>query len=410
MTPIAPDKSNILIVDDTPANLRTLTAILSERGYQTRPVLSGEMALNAAEKKAPDLMLLDIRMPGMDGYEVCRRLKGDEHTRDIPVIFISALDDVRDKIKAFEAGGQDYVTKPFQPEEVLAKVKIHLSIRAMQIKLQKNNARLEQEIAVRKRAEEQLALHVKELSIAKARAEDADRIKSAFLAAMSHELRTPLNSIIGFTGILIQGLPGPLNHEQTKQMGMVQNSARHLLSLINDVLDISKIEAGQLKTVSEPFDMSESVRNAAQTITPLVEKKNLDLAVEIAPEVSRVKSDQRRVEQILNNLLSNAVKFTEEGGAIHLTTRIVTQYPVPSTERKFIKISVQDTGIGIKPEDMDTLFKPFLQVDSGIARKSEGTGLGLSICKSLLEKLGGEIRVESEWGKGSTFVFTLPLD
>jgi len=382
MTLIEPDKSNILIVDDTPENLKTLTAILSERGYQARPVLSGEVALTAARKKAPDLILLDIRMPGMDGYEVCRQLKQDERTRDIPVIFISALEEVRDKIKAFEAGGQDYVTKPFQAEEVLARVETHLALYHLQKKLGERNT---------------------QLAIAKERAEDADRIKSAFLAAMSHELRTPLNSIIGFTGILIQGLTGPLNDEQTKQMGMVQNSARHLLSLINDVLDVSKIEAGQLETMSEPFNLRESIEIAARTITPLAEKKNLELVVEIASEVGRVKSDQRRVEQILNNLLSNAVKFTEEGGFIHLTAKTVAQPPV-------IEISVQDTGIGIKPKDMDTLFKPFLQVDSGLARKSEGTGLGLSICKNLVEKLGGEIRVESEWGEGSTFAFTLPLD
>ncbi len=230
-------------------------------------------------------------------------------------------------------------------------------------------------------------------------AQEADRLKSAFLATMSHELRTPLNSIIGFTGIVLQGLAGPLNDEQVKQLGMVRSSARHLLDLINDVLDISKIEAGQVKVVSEPFNVRQAIGEAVQRVTPLAEEKALALVVEVAPEVGQIVSDRRRVEQILINLLNNAVKFTEQG-EVRVTCRV---------DEGRLVTRVADTGIGIKPEDMDKLFKPFRQIETGLARRYAGTGLGLSICKKLVETLGGEIWVESEWGVGSAFTFTLPI-
>jgi len=248
------------------------------------------------------------------------------------------------------------------------------------------------------RTEKELRQVLDDLAVAKERAETADRLKSAFLATMSHELRTPLNSIIGFTGILLQGLVGPLNEEQNKQLGMVRGSANHLLSLINDVLDISKIEAGQLQIATETFDLASSVRKIAQTVRPLAVKKGLTLTVDVSPTVETVESDARRVEQILLNLLSNAVKFTEEGG-VTLTCAL--------TEKGFV-ITVTDTGIGIRSEDLDRIFRPFLQIDTGLTRKYEGTGLGLSICRKLVNMLGGDLGVESTVGQGSTFTFNLP--
>ena len=240
---------------------------------------------------------------------------------------------------------------------------------------------------------------VEELQAAVYKAESADRLKSAFLATMSHELRTPLNSIIGFTGILLQKLVGPLSEEQEKQLNMVQDSARHLLALINDVLDISKIEAGQVTLYTDKFDLADAIRISMEKVFPLAEKKGLLLSSVMVPERIEMVSDRRRIEQVLINLLNNAVKFTEKG-KVHLQCQIID---------KNVMISVSDTGIGIKAENIPTLFQPFKQVDSGISRQYEGTGLGLSICKKLVELLEGEIWVESEPGKGSTFIFTLPL-
>jgi signal transduction histidine kinase len=239
-----------------------------------------------------------------------------------------------------------------------------------------------------------------ELAIAKERAEAADRTKSAFLATMSHELRTPLNSIIGFTGIILQGIVGPLNEEQKKQLNMVRGSAQHLLALINDVLDISKIEAGQLKIVPQEFDLRVTLKKVVETSRPLAEKKKLVILYHINPTLDFITSDQRRTEQILLNLISNAIKFTEKG-----------TITVECTEEDGqIMFSIADSGIGIKFEDVANLFVPFQQVDSGLTRKYEGTGLGLSICKKLIEQMGGKIWVESRWGKGSTFYFSLPKE
>ncbi|MDD4102150.1 MAG: ATP-binding protein, partial [Kiritimatiellae bacterium] len=250
------------------------------------------------------------------------------------------------------------------------------------------------------RLEERVAERTADLAVAKDLAEAADRVKSAFLATMSHELRTPLNSIIGFTGILLQEMAGPLNEEQRKQLTMVRDSSRHLLELINDVLDISKIEAGQLEIRKTEFALAESVNKVAGLIRPLAENKKLTLLVLVPENTGIISSDKRRVEQIMLNLLNNAVKFTDQG-FVRLTAE---------RDEKSIRISVSDTGIGIKTSEISNLFRPFKQLDSGLARLHEGTGLGLAICKRLTQLLCGEINVTSEFGKGSVFTVTLPVD
>ncbi len=258
--------------------------------------------------------------------------------------------------------------------------------------LQDANTKLSLEIGERSQA-------LKELVIAKRHAEESDKLKSSFLATMSHELRTPLNSIIGFTGIMLQGIAGELNDEQRKQLKMVKGSAQHLLSLINDVLDISKIEAGHLEIVEGVFDLRKTIDKTVESARPLAEKKGLALTCSITNDIEEVIGDRRRVEQILLNLISNAIKFTEKGSvAVDC-----------SAHNGMVCIRVTDTGIGIKAEDLSSLFKPFSQIDSGISRKYEGTGLGLSISKKLVDRMDGTIQAASTIGMGSVFTVTFPL-
>ncbi|MBW1783682.1 MAG: transporter substrate-binding domain-containing protein [Deltaproteobacteria bacterium] len=254
------------------------------------------------------------------------------------------------------------------------------------------NRRLSREISLRRKIEG-------ELVEAKESAESANRVKSAFLASMSHELRTPLNSIIGFTGIILNELAGPLNLEQKKQLKMVKGSSHHLLNLINDVLDISKIEAGEVEISKEEFSIRQVIAQVVESLRPLAEQKGLTLSSQIAPDVDSLVSDERRIRQVLINLTNNGIKFTEKGGVTIVCRR----------QDSRIEVQVTDSGIGIRDEDMDKLFKPFQQLDIGISRRYEGTGLGLSVCKRILDILGSTIAVKSEFGRGTTFTVTLPL-
>lgn len=238
-----------------------------------------------------------------------------------------------------------------------------------------------------------------ELATEKERAESADRLKTAFLLNMSHELRTPLNSIIGFSGILLQQLPGSLNEEQIKQLKMIQLSGRHLLSLINDVLDISKIEAGEIKPDIELFDINHVVETVVDQFMPAVKEKGLSLTYPDKLANGRIESDKKRITQVLINLVNNAVKFTLEG-SIRITC---------CRDVRTLYIDVSDTGIGIKEEYLGNIFTPFLQLENNLTRNFEGSGLGLSISQKFVEMLHGSITVQSTYGVGSTFTVTLPL-
>ncbi len=248
--------------------------------------------------------------------------------------------------------------------------------------------------------EKRVAERTADLEVAKVKAESADKLKSAFLAAMSHELRTPLNSILGFTGILLAQKAGQLNEEQTRQLGMVKNSAQHLLSLINDVLDLSKIEAGQMTVQFSEFVFKNAIYNVVLSLQHIAEKKGLTLNVDISPDIGILVSDKRKFEQVVLNLVNNAIKFTNTG-EVKVLCRL---------DGENIEVEVADTGIGIPEADLETIFSPFRQLDNSLARTYEGSGLGLSICKGLVDKIGGKIRVQSRVGVGSSFMVSIPVN
>jgi len=250
------------------------------------------------------------------------------------------------------------------------------------------------------RLEFKVAERTAELRAAKERAESSDRLKSEFLANMSHELRTPLNGIIGFTEFLVDGKPGPLNPKQAEYLGDVLNSARHLLQLINDVLDLAKVEAGKMDFYAETFPLARAIEEACAVVNGFANKKRVSLAWSVAPELASVTLDQQKLKQVCYNLLSNAVKFTNSQGSVELTAL--------GRDADHFELRVKDTGIGIKRDDLQRLFREFEQLDTGKSRRFEGTGLGLVLTKKIVELQCGTISVESEYGKGSTFTVVLP--
>ncbi|HBE19103.1 MAG TPA: hybrid sensor histidine kinase/response regulator [Cyanobacteria bacterium UBA11149] len=392
-------QGNILIVDDTPENLQVLSATLSERGYKVRGVIKGQMAIRAAKSAPPDLILLDIRMPEMDGYEVCQRLKADPQTHDIPIVFISALDEVLDKVKAFQAGGVDYITKPFQVEEVLARVENQLMICRLSHKLQEQNQKLQQEVQERIKAEKA--------------AEAASQAKSEFLANMSHELRTPLNAILGFTQVMSRD--SELNSEQREYLGIINRSGEHLLELINDVLDLSKIEAGLISLYESIFDLYRLLDNLEEMFQIKADQKNLKLIFLVPSNVPQyVRADAKKLRICLINLLGNAIKFTEYGS---ITLRVSShQYSVTrdgvqqttNNKQQTLNFEIEDTGQGIAPEEIDHLFEAFVQTETG-KRSAEGTGLGLTITRKFVQLMGGDITVSSILGEGTKFKFSIKI-
>jgi CheY-like chemotaxis protein len=400
--------ATILVVDDTPDNLALMSNLLMDE-YTVRVANSGEKALAIATSDSqPDLILLDIMMPDMDGYEVCQRLKSDISTTNIPVIFLTAKAEVEDEQKGLELGAVDYITKPISPSLVLARVKNHLALKAMADFLRDKNDILELE--VERRTRELLAS--REIAIRNMQLEEASRMKSEFLANMSHELRTPLNAIIGFSEVLRDGLLGELAPTQKEYINDIFSSGNHLLSLINDILDLSKVEAGKMTLELEPLLVAALVQAGLQVVREKAMVHHLQLTTDVALDVEasgEIWLDQRKVKQILYNLLSNAVKFTPEGGEVRLVARRVGPAAVPHGKfEHYLELAVADTGIGIASEDQARVFQPFVQIDSALSRRYAGTGLGLSMVKRLAELHDGAVALTSPPGKGSTFTVWLP--
>ncbi|MDY6940154.1 MAG: response regulator [Cyanobacteriota bacterium] len=368
-------KPQILIVDDTPTNIQVLSDFLIESGFEVLVAKNGERALKKLEKAEPDIILLDIMMTGMNGFETCIKLKNWEKTKEIPVIFMTALSDVVDKVKGLSLGAVDYITKPFQQEEVLARINVQLRLRNLTGQLQQ----------------------------AKQEAEAANQAKSEFLTNMSHDLRTPLNGILGLSQMLVSS-PN-LTLEERDNLNIIYQSGSHLLTLINDILDISKIEAGKMELDRTDFILGEFLDRVVEMCQFRTKEKGLCFHYQsnISLEFG-VRADEKRLRQILINLLGNAIKFTETGS---ITFQVRDLGSISSSHHK-IRFQIEDTGIGIAPKEIDKVFLPFEQAKN-TRYNGEGTGLGLAISQKLIQMMGSTLHVNSQPGKGSIFWMDLEL-
>ncbi len=439
----------ILVVDDLSENLELLSRILQREGYKVLSAVNGEDALaQLTTSNHIDLIISDILMPIMDGYEFCRQVQQNDRFCSIPFIFYTATyTDEKDKEFGLKLGANRFLIKPQKTQDLLNIIKEELAkpfkveknnitpdaksplIESEQqylrqyssrlvhkledklLELEQKNTELEEEMAKQLQLkqhiellnadlERRVASRTKDLLSANQKLLEMDQIKSMFLASMSHELRTPLNSIIGFTGIMLQGMSGEITDEQAKQLGIVKKSASHLLTLINDVIDVSKIESGVVSITNHNFDLIELIKDVIQILSKACLDKQLTIRSNL-PESFSCFSDKRRIKQILINLLDNAIKFSNEGEII-----------ISLTQREsFFTVTFSDTGIGISDDDTNKLFLPFSKLNPTQANnpRGKGTGLGLYLSQRLANKLGGQITMTSEPNKGSNFSLTLPI-
>ncbi len=437
------DDVEILIVEDSPTQAERLRRLIQAAHYRARVAGNGQLALAAIRERKPHLVLTDIVMPEMNGYDLCRAIKSDPTLRDIPVILVTSLNDPKDIIRGIECGADNFIRKPYAEDYLLNRIghmlmnqklrnntNVEIGI-ALYLGDQKHfiNAERQQildllistyEQAVQVNAELQarerqvielnmrLAHHAgeletinREIALKNLELAEASRMKSAFIANMSHELRTPLNAIIGFTGALLMKLPGPLTVEQDKQLNTIRSSARHLLSLINDILDVAKIEAGKITLSLETVHYQQLIGEVADQLRPLAEQKGLDLQLALPVAPIEVETDRRALAQILINLVNNAIKFTERG-----TVRVSLSQR-PDDGHTLTEMSVADSGAGIREEDQSKLFQAFSQLDSTSTRHAEGAGLGLYLCQNLASVIGAALFFNSDYGSGSTFTLAL---
>jgi len=371
-------RSSILIVDDTKDNIQLLGALLYSQ-YYTEFAMSGEEALEILKNETFDLILLDIMMTGINGYDTCRKIKADRRLKEIPIIFLSSNIATEFIVKGFQAGGVDYISKPFNRDELLMRVETHLSIKKLQDKLTQAKIKAEE---------------------SELKAQNATKTKSAFLANMSHEIRTPMNGILGYTQLLQRT---ELNKQQFSYINKIHFASDTLLEIINDILDFSKIEADKLILENKVFNLEEIIANMCNIVNVKAHNKGLNIVVDIDTAIPlQIIGDSLRLSQIFLNLINNAIKFSETG-EILFKAQLLKPIENNSVSVQFF---VEDNGIGIEEHQVESLFKSFSQADSSTTRKYGGTGLGLAICKKLVEMMNGEIWAESQYGEGSKFIFT----
>jgi signal transduction histidine kinase len=404
------ERVNILLVDDRPENLLALEAILEPLGQLLIRANSGPEALRRVLETEFAVILLDVQMPGMNGFEVAEIIKSRERSRTIPIIFLSAISKEDAYVfKGYSMGAVDYVFKPFNPDVLRSKVAVFVDLFLKQREIQrqgdllrgsqKRELELEHRTSLLEaeaRSAAQLSQMNDELHRRQIALEQAMGARNRFYASMSHELRTPINAVIGYSTLMLDNIYGPLNPKQKEGLQRTLKAARHLLELVNDVLDLSKIEAGKIELSLQPVMLPSLIEDLFVTVRPLADEYGSSLSLDMEGESFNIVSDPRRVRQILLNLLSNAIKFGE-GKPIRVACK--------QNEANGAEIEVIDQGVGIATDDIARNFEEFVQVSES---KQPGTGLGLPISRRLAQLLDGELTVRSVPGEGSTFRLTLP--
>ncbi len=364
------DKPKVLIVDDTPTNLRILEEILEE-DYLISIAQSGAQALTITEKFAPDLILLDVNMPGIDGFETCRQLKTQEGTRNLPVIFITARAEPEDVIQGFKEGGVDYITKPFNHSEVLARVQTHLKVQQL----------------------------IKQLELKNDQLNELNELKNKFLGMASHDMRNGLSAIKGYSQILKDDKKELPEETKDQFLDFIFKSSENLLQMVNELLDVSVIESGKLQLDLQPESFESLINHHIMINQFFADKKNIRIQSEL-PNIPKCRIDANKMGQVIDNLISNAIKFSESGTTIFIS--------LEEREGKLV-FSVKDEGPGISDEDQEKLFQHFQKLSARPTAGESSSGLGLAISKKMVQAHEGHLNVTSQLGSGATFWFEIPL-
>jgi len=382
-------KGTILVVDDTAENISVLSPTLEREGYKVLVALNGKTAIERAKLGQPDLILLDIMMDGMDGFETCSQLKQINETKEIPVIFMTALADTEEKVKGFRIGAVDYVTKPYQAEEVLARVKTHITINTLQKQLAETNATLEQKVRER----------TAELEKAKIKAEESEKLKSEFLAQMSHEVRTPINGIVAAISFIEEDCNSD-NQQMKDDFALIKRGSERLIRTIDLIMSVSQLQTGTIDIHEERFNLfADILQNLYIRFKPETDKKQLSFQIKNNADSSIINYDLDFAKNIFTQLIENAINFTTAGSIeINLYNDL---------EHNLI-VAINDTGIGMSEDYLPKIFEPFSQEDAGLTRKYEGVGLGLTLVKLLCDKTNLSLDYQSRKNVGTTFQVKFP--